>query len=228
MSNRYVLKFTKNGYVKYISHLDLLRLFKRAFKKTGLALKYSQGFNPHPKMGFAQPLSLGYSSVCELIEFETIEPHDLESIRSKMQGEMPEGIEITGCSRLSDEIRSLASDADEAEYIITIPTVLDENVLQEKLEQYLQQKEILALKRQKKTKKMEPVNIRHMLRQLKIEKKTCDGPAVLIADLDCGSKSNCSPELVIASFCSFVGIDTPRYEMEVERTKIKFVNKLQF
>ena len=72
MSTRYVLKFTKSGYVKYISHLDLLRLFKRAFKKTGLTLKYSQGFNPHPKMGFAQPLSLGYSSICELIEYETI------------------------------------------------------------------------------------------------------------------------------------------------------------
>lgn len=228
MSTRYVLKFTKSGYVKYISHLDLLRLFKRAFKKTGLALKYSQGFNPHPKMGFAQPLSLGYSSICELIEFETIEPHELESIKSKMQGEMPEGIEITECTSLSDDIKSLASDADEAEYVITIPTSLDENILREKLEQYLQQTEIFALKRQKKTKKMEPVSIKHMLRQLKIEKKDGDESAVLTADLDCGSKSNCSPELVIASFCSFAGIDTPRYEMEVERTKIKFVNKLQF
>ena len=217
MSTRYVLKFTKSGYVKYISHLDLLRLFKRAFKKTGLTLKYSQGFNPHPKMGFAQPLSLGYSSICELIEFETIEPHELESIKSKMQGEMPEGIEIIECTSLSDDIKSLASDADEAEYIITIPTSLDENVLREKLEQYLQQ-----------TEKMEPVSIKHMLRQLKIEKKDGDELAILTADLDCGSKSNCSPELVIASFCSFAGIDTPRYEMEVERTKIKFVNKLQF
>ena len=67
--NRYVIKFEKDGYVKYTSHLDILRIFKRSFKKTGLALKYSQGFNPHPKMGFAQPLSLGYSSKCELIEF---------------------------------------------------------------------------------------------------------------------------------------------------------------
>ena len=55
--SRYVLKFRKFGYVKYISHLDLLRVFKRTFKKTDLQLRYSQGFNPHPRMGFAQPLS---------------------------------------------------------------------------------------------------------------------------------------------------------------------------
>ena len=67
--NRYVMKFYKDGYVKYTSHLDLLRIFKRSFKKTGLALQYSQGFNPHPKMGFAQPLSLVYTSKCELIVF---------------------------------------------------------------------------------------------------------------------------------------------------------------
>ena len=68
MANKYVLKFTKDGYAKYTSHLDLLRFFKRAFRKSGIALSYSQGFNPHPKLGFAQPLSLGYASSCELLE----------------------------------------------------------------------------------------------------------------------------------------------------------------
>ncbi|MFR0902151.1 MAG: TIGR03936 family radical SAM-associated protein [Anaerovoracaceae bacterium] len=67
MANRYVLKFTKNGYAKYTSHLDMLRFFKRAFRKSGISLRYSQGFNPHPKMSFAQPLSLGYSSSFELL-----------------------------------------------------------------------------------------------------------------------------------------------------------------
>ena len=49
MSERYVIKFSKGGYAKYTSHLDLLRFFKRAFRKTGVDLKYSQGFNPHPQ-----------------------------------------------------------------------------------------------------------------------------------------------------------------------------------
>ena len=226
MTNRYAIKFSKDGYVKYTSHLDLLRMFKRAFKKTGLGLKYSQGYNPHPKMGFAQPLSLGYSSRCEIIEFETEMPHTTGEIMEKMRGEMPDGIKLLSCFELDEKIKSLASDAEAAEYKIWIPTELTEEVLKSFLATYLNKKEITALKRQKKTKKMEPVNIRHMIRELEISK--VGDFALIKALLDCGSKSNCSPELVISSFCSHCGIDTPRYEMEVERINLIFVNNLQF
>ena len=226
MNSRYVIKFSKDGYVKYTSHLDLLRMFKRAFKKTGLALKYSQGFNPHPKMGFAQPLSLGYSSRCELIEFETQVPHTTSALLVKMRGEMPEGIKLLSCFELDEDIKSLASDADAAEYKIWIPTELDEEKLQDAMKSYLEKHEIFALKRQKTTKKMEPVNIRNMIRKLEISK--VGQFAMIKALLDCGSKSNCSPELVISSFCEHCGIDTPRYDMEVERINLFFVNKLQY
>ena len=47
---KYVLEFQKKGLVKYTSHLDMLRLFKRAFKITGIPLEFSKGYNPHPKM----------------------------------------------------------------------------------------------------------------------------------------------------------------------------------
>ena len=82
---RYVIEFEKGGYTKYISHLDLLRVFKRIFKVTGLDVRYSQGYNPHPKMGFAQPLSLGYSSVNEYLEFETVTAHDTGEMRNVIQ-----------------------------------------------------------------------------------------------------------------------------------------------
>ena len=226
MTNRYAIKFSKDGYVKYTSHLDLLRMFKRAFKKTGLGLKYSQGYNPHPKMGFAQPLSLGYSSRCELIEFETEMPHTTGEIMEKMRGEMPDGIKLLSCFELDEKIKSLASDAEAAEYKIWIPTEHTEEVLKSFLATYLNKNEITALKRQKKTKKMEPVNIRHMIRELEISK--VGEFAMIKALLDCGSKSNCSPELVISSFCSHCDIDTPRYEMEVKRINLIFVNNLQF
>ena len=70
--SRYVVKFYKEGVLRYISHLDLLRLFKRSFKRVDIKLQYSQGFNPHPKMSFAQPLSLGYDSRGEYLEIETV------------------------------------------------------------------------------------------------------------------------------------------------------------
>ncbi len=156
MANRYVIKFSKTGYVKYTSHLDLLRMFKRAFKKADLGLSYSQGFNPHPKMSFAQPLSLGYAGRSELIELETARPHQTAEILRAMQGQMPQGIEILACYELPAEVKSLAAAADSAAYRIWILTDKTEAVLREDLRRYLQQNEILAMKRMKKTKKKNP------------------------------------------------------------------------
>ena len=177
-------------------------------------------------MGFAQPLSLGYSSRCELIEFETQTPHTTGEILEKMRYEMPEGIKLLWCFELAEEIKSLAADADAAEYKIWIPTEMTEEALQDAVKTYLQKEEVIAQKRMKKTKKMEPVNIRKMIRGLEISK--VGEFAMIKALLDCGSKSNCSPELVISSFCEHSGIDTPRYEIEVERINLFFVSNLQF
>ena len=63
------LLFEKKGNAVWISHLDLMRLFQRAFKRAGLALTHTQGFNPRPSVSIALPLSVGVESKCELLEF---------------------------------------------------------------------------------------------------------------------------------------------------------------
>lgn len=62
--------FEKTGNAVWISHLDLMRLFQRAFKRAGLALTHTQGFNPRPSVSIALPLSVGVESVCELLDFD--------------------------------------------------------------------------------------------------------------------------------------------------------------
>ena len=64
------LLFEKTGNAVWISHLDLMRLFQRAFKRAGLPLKHTQGFNPRPSVSIALPLSVGVQSYCELLDFE--------------------------------------------------------------------------------------------------------------------------------------------------------------
>lgn len=64
------LLFEKKGNAVWISHLDLMRVFQRAFKRAGLPLTHTQGFNPRPSVSIALPLSVGVSSVCELLDFE--------------------------------------------------------------------------------------------------------------------------------------------------------------
>ncbi len=64
------LLFEKTGEAVWISHLDLMRLFQRAFKRADLHLTHTQGFNPRPSVSIALPLSVGVESVCELLDFD--------------------------------------------------------------------------------------------------------------------------------------------------------------
>ena len=64
------LLFEKTGNAVWMSHLDLMRLFQRAFKRAGLPLKHTQGYNPRPSVSIALPMSVGVESVCELLDFE--------------------------------------------------------------------------------------------------------------------------------------------------------------
>ena len=61
-------RYSKTGRAKFISHLDLMSAMQRAFIRAGIKLKYSEGFNPHPYMSVALPLSVGSESICELID----------------------------------------------------------------------------------------------------------------------------------------------------------------
>ena len=64
------LLFEKTGNAVWISHLDLMRVFQRAFKRAGLPLTHTQGFNPRPSVSIALPLSVGVESRCELLDFD--------------------------------------------------------------------------------------------------------------------------------------------------------------
>ena len=78
------IRFTKEGSTVWISHLDLMRLLQRAFRRAGLMLKHSQGYSPHPELSIVMPLSVGVSSQCELADFalEAANPPDGGSERS--------------------------------------------------------------------------------------------------------------------------------------------------
>ena len=88
------LRFRKTGRAVYISHLDLMHTMQRAFSRAGLALKYSEGFNPHPQISIALPLSVGAGSLCEVMDFRLKEDVELSSLPQRLTAVMPEGIEV--------------------------------------------------------------------------------------------------------------------------------------
>ncbi|HHU05644.1 MAG TPA: DUF2344 domain-containing protein [Clostridiales bacterium] len=90
---KYRIVFEKKGRAKYISHLDLMRTFQRAFQRAGVKVRHTEGFNPRARISIAHPLPLGMESRCEILDFEALEPLD-ESLVSRLNAVMPEGIVI--------------------------------------------------------------------------------------------------------------------------------------
>ena len=91
------LRFEKTGRAVYISHLDLMHTLQRAFSRAGLKLKYSEGFNPHPQISIALPLSVGVASVCEILDFRLLTEADPAELPARLSAVMPEGIRVTDC-----------------------------------------------------------------------------------------------------------------------------------
>ena len=103
------LLFEKKGNAVWISHLDLMRVFQRAFKRAGLPLKHTQGFNPRPSVSIALPLSVGVESSCELLDFDLDgEAVAFENIRDRLNAALVEGVRVLDVYEGGRKIRDLS------------------------------------------------------------------------------------------------------------------------
>ncbi|MGI5977088.1 MAG: TIGR03936 family radical SAM-associated protein [Candidatus Limivicinus sp.] len=101
------LRFRKIKRAVYISHLDLMHTFQRAFSRAGYELKYSEGYNPHPQISIALPLSVGVSSLCEIMDFKMKEDVDLNKLPDRLNSVMPEGIEVIEAYEAQNKVKGL-------------------------------------------------------------------------------------------------------------------------
>lgn len=92
MSN-YILKYKRNDEVKYISHLDFVRFMQRVMRRAGLPMAFSSGFNPHPIMSVALPLSVGVTADGELMKIGLDGDFDESEILSILNNAFPPGFE---------------------------------------------------------------------------------------------------------------------------------------
>ena len=101
--------FQKTGRAIYISHLDLKRVFQRAFKRAGLPLTHTQGFNPRPSVSIALPLSVGVESGCELLDFDLEgEKVPCDEIRERLNAALVEGVRVLEVYEEAAKIKHLA------------------------------------------------------------------------------------------------------------------------
>lgn len=101
--------FEKTGNAIYISHLDLMRVFQRAFKRAGLPLTHTQGFSPRPSVSIALPMSVGVESCCELLDFDLDgEPVPGEEILARLNNALVDGVRVLKVYDAGDKIRDIA------------------------------------------------------------------------------------------------------------------------
>ena len=88
------VKFQKIGRLQFISHLDLARTMRTAIVRAGIPVKYSQGFNPHPRMSFALQLSVGTQSKCEFMELKLCDKPDCDKIKSELNKNLVDELRV--------------------------------------------------------------------------------------------------------------------------------------
>ncbi len=114
--------FARDGAAKYLSHLEVMKAWERAFRRAGWKLAYSQGFNPHPKLSFAAPLPVGVAAEAELLDVQLEAPLEPGGALGDLAAHAPPGIEVRGVEELPADAPRLQHLLTGAEYVAVCPT----------------------------------------------------------------------------------------------------------
>ena len=163
---RYRLLFTKDAPVKYISHLDLSKLFHRAFRRAGLPVAYSEGFNPHPKISLASALRLGTTSSAEYLDVDFSAEIDPAEVRTRLQDATPVGIEIGGVQIIPQEAPAAMALINAAAYHLSCQKTAGALSTQQILTEILAEEKILITRNTKNGSK--EINVRALIHQADI------------------------------------------------------------
>lgn len=122
-------KFKKYGTVVYLGHLDVMRFFQKAIRRSGIDAQYTEGYSPHLKLSFAQPLSVGVETDGDYFDLVMNSLPDMNTIKDEMNKQCVEGFEIVSVTLLNDDADNAMSSVKAAEYLYTFKEDLDEKVI---------------------------------------------------------------------------------------------------
>lgn len=124
-------KFKKYGSVVYIGHLDVMRFFQKVIRRTKIDAQYTEGFSPHLKLSFAQPLSVGIETDGDYFDLEMNTLPDMETIVAKFNEQCVEGIEVISATILNDGVLNAMSSVKAATYLFEFENYLDQNIIED-------------------------------------------------------------------------------------------------
>ena len=184
--------------MKFIGHLDMVRYFQKVMRRSEVDVAYSEGFSPHQKMSFAVPLSVGVLSRGEYFDLEVNSTESSKVMLERINAQNAEGVEVLSYKLLPDDAKNAMSVVAGADY-----KVYTDLFNQNKLDAFMNQDQIIVLKKTKKSEK--EVDIKPLIYNIKLED---DGIFMQVAQ---GSASNLKPDLVMDAFAKFAQVTLPEY-----------------
>lgn len=216
------VKFIKGEELKYISHLDLMRLFQRSFRKANVPIKYSEGFNPHPKFSLATALPLGVSSQGEYMDVEVEGDISTGEFVEKTNQVLPLGIKILKAEVVEGK-ESIMSLIRWSNYIIeaSMEELMETDEIKEEIEKLLRLESIIITKEKKKGKKVttREEDIRERIKEIQLLVHD-DKKIVLKTTLMTGSKGNLKPEKLIDIFHEHTNIKLDLDTIKIQRLEL--------
>lgn len=204
------IKFSKEGPIKFIGHLDVMRYFQKALRRAGIDVAYSGGFSPHQIMSFAAPLSVGFESEGEYFDIQVNSLTDTEDVRIKLNAVMAEGIKILKVSLLPEGAGGAMASVAAASYLVSFreSVPLPEN-WRERLLDFYAREHIPVIKKTKRGEK--EMDLKEGIFGLRL-----DGNGIYLL-LDAGSGSNIRPGFVMETFFAFLEVPFWEYGISVRR-----------
>jgi radical SAM-linked protein len=204
------IKFEKDGVMRYIGHLDIMRYFQKAIRRAEIDIKYSTGFSPHQIMSFAAPLGVGHISYGEYFDIEMNSHNGKQDMMERLNAAMVPGIRITNVVELPDNAGNAMATVAAARYKVELkkPDEMKVDFI-ELADAFLGQDVILVTKQ---TKKQElAIDIKpYIFEWIPYEK----GIEMFV---DASSSNNVKPTLAMESFCKFIGQDFDPIKFQIIR-----------
>ena len=176
------VKFARGEEVKFISHLDIMRTFERAIRRSCIPISYSMGFNPQPQIAFGLPLAVGVTSEAEYADFRLKEYIEIKSFIESLNKELPSGLEILD-ALLKDNNENIMATVCMASYTISVYTYLNMGIndIKKEISTFQKEKNIIIAKEGKK--RTRDIDIKPMIYKLGIEE--CKADIYKVEKYDC-------------------------------------------
>ena len=194
------VKWSKQGVLKFIGHLDVQRYFHKAIMRAGLPVSFSQGMSPHQIMSFAAPLGIGMTSEGEYVDITFDWSYSSQEMMERLNAQMNEGISVLEFRRIDDREKSCMSQTAAADYLVNFRKnhFFTEPFLQ-RTQMFLFQEEIPMLKKTKRSERM--VDISPLILEMETRGES------IFMKLVTGSEQNLKPQLVMEAYCNYLGYD---------------------